>query len=64
MGVTLTSLNEKSLREIGLIKINSLVLHQVKLAKKANLDGVVCSANEVKKIRRLFERNYYTGIIW
>ena len=41
-------------------KINSLVLHQVKLAKKANLDGVVCSANEVKKIRRLFKKEIIT----
>ena len=62
LGVTtLTSLNEKSLREIGFNKkINSLVLHQVKLAKKANLDGVVCSANEVKKIRRLFKKEIIT----
>ena len=47
LGVTtLTSLNEKSLREIGFNKkINSLVLHQVKLAKKETLDGLVCSAN-------------------
>ena len=62
LGVTtLTSLNEKSLREIGFNKkINSLVLHQVKLAKKANLDGVVCSAKEVKKIRRLFKKEIIT----
>ena len=62
LGVTtLTSLNEKSLREIGFNKkINSLVLHQVKLAKKANLDGVVCSANEVKMIRRLFKKEIIT----
>ena len=40
---TLTSLDNKSLKEIGYSKnIDQLVSHQVKLAKKANLDAIVC----------------------
>ena len=58
---TLTSLNDKSLKEIGYSKnINQLVPHQVKLAKKANLDGVVCSAHEVKIVKKLFKKEIIT----
>jgi len=58
---TLTSLNNKSLKEIGYSKnINQLVSHQVKLAKKANLDAVVCSANEVKLVKKFFKKEIIT----
>jgi len=58
---TLTSLNNKNLREIGYkIKIENLVIHQAKLAKKANLDALVCSAKEVKKIRKIFKKEIIT----
>ena len=58
---TLTSLNDKSLKEIGYSKnINQLVTHQVKLAKKANLDAIVCSAHEVKIVKKFFKKEIIT----
>ena len=58
---TLTSLNNKSLKEIGYNRnINQLVSHQVKLAKKANLDAVVCSAHEVKIVKKFFKKEIIT----
>ena len=58
---TLTSLNNKSLKEIGYNKnINQLVSHQVKLAKKANLDAIVCSAYEVKIVKKFFKKEIIT----
>ena len=58
---TLTSLNDKSLKEIGYSKnINQLVTHQVKLAKKANLDAIVCSAHEVKIAKKFFKKEIIT----
>ena len=62
VGVTiLTSLNNKSLKEIGYNKnINQLVSHQVKLAKKASLDAIVCSAHEVKIVKKFFKKEIIT----
>ena len=58
---TLTSLNNKSLKEIGYSKsVNQLVYHQVKLAKKANLDAIVCSAHEVKFLKKFFKKEIIT----
>jgi len=58
---TLTSLNNKSLKEIGFNKtVNQLVSHQAKLAKKANLDAIVCSAHEVKIIKKFFKKEIIT----
>ena len=58
---TLTSLDNKSLKEIGYNKnINQLVTHQVKLAKKANLDAIVCSAHEVKIVKKFFKKEIIT----
>ena len=58
---TLTSLNNKALKEIGYNKdINQLVSHQVKLAKKANLDAIVCSAQEIKLVKKFFKREIIT----
>ena len=55
LGVTvLTSFSEKSLKEIGHTKsINSLVIHQAKLAKSAGLDGIVCSAKEARLVKKI-----------
>ena len=45
----LTSLDNKALKEIGYNKdVKKLVVHQAKLAQKAKLDAIVCSAKEVK----------------
>ena len=58
---TLTSLNNKSLKEIGFNKnINQLVSHQAKLANKANLDAIVCSAHEVKIVKKFFKKEIIT----
>ena len=62
IGVTvLTSLNDKSLKEIGFNKkVKKLVIQQVKLANKAKLDGIVCSAQEVSIIRKIFKKEIIT----
>jgi len=54
LGVTiLTSLNNKSLQEIGHIKtVEQLVLIQANLIKKSGCDGIVCSAQEAKLVRK------------
>ncbi len=58
---TLTSLDNKDLKEIGYKKsIRELVAHQAKLAKKANLDALVCSAHEAKYIKRFFKKEIIT----
>ena len=57
----LTSLNEKSLKEIGYDKkLNSIVAHQAKLASKAKLDALVCSAQEAKLVRKVFKKEIIT----
>ena len=57
LGVTiLTSLNNRSLREIGYTKtVEKLVLQQARLIKKSGCDGVVCSAQEAKLIRKKYK---------
>ena len=62
IGVTvLTSLDNKALREIGFSKdVKKLVLHQVKLANKAKLDAIVCSAQEVKLVKKYFKKEIIT----
>ena len=58
---TLTSLDNKSLKEIGYKKnVNQLVSHQVRLAKKANLDAIVCSAHEAKIVKKFFKKEIIT----
>ncbi len=58
---TLTSFDQKSLKEIGYNrKLESLVLHQARLASKAKLDALVCSAHEVKKIKKIFKKEIIT----
>ena len=57
LGVTiLTSLNNKSLKEIGHTKsVEQLVLKQAGLIKKSGCDGIVCSAQEAKLIRKKYK---------
>ena len=62
IGVTiLTSLDNKSLKEIGFNKrVKQLVLHQAKLANRAKLDAIVCSAQEVKIVKKVFKKEIIT----
>tara|TARA_B100001769_G_scaffold254312_1_gene230004 strand:+ start:1121 stop:1822 length:702 start_codon:yes stop_codon:yes gene_type:complete len=57
LGVTiLTSLNNKSLKEIGYKDdVNKLVLKQTNLIIKSGCDGVVCSAKEAKLLRKKYK---------
>ena len=57
LGVTiLTSLNNKSLKEIGYKdNVNKLVLKQTNLIIKSGCDGVVCSAKEAKLLRKKYK---------
>ena len=62
IGVTiLTSLDNKAVKEIGFSKnIKELVLHQAKLATKAKLDAIVCSAQEAKIVKKVFKKEIIT----
>ena len=57
LGVTiLTSLNNNSLKEIGHTKsVEQLVLKQAGLIKKSGCDGIVCSAQEAKLVRKKYK---------
>tara|TARA_Y100000741_G_scaffold321498_1_gene270684 strand:- start:277 stop:966 length:690 start_codon:yes stop_codon:yes gene_type:complete len=57
LGVTiLTSLNNKSLKEIGYTKsVEQLVLKQAELIKKSRCDGIVCSAQEASIVRKRYK---------
>ena len=57
LGVTiLTSLNNKSVGEIGYInKIDKLVLKQLALIRKSGAAGCICSANEALIIRKKYK---------
>ena len=58
---TLTSLNDKDLKEIGFNKkVSELVRHQVKLAKKAKLDAIICSGHEIKSVKKIFNKEVIT----
>ena len=58
LGVTvLTSLNSKSLKEIGYnTSIQNLVLKQANIVKKSGCHGIVCSAQEAKIIRKRYNK--------
>ena len=62
IGVTiLTSLDNKSLKEIGFNKkVKTIVLQQAKLASRAKLDAVVCSAQEVNIVKKVFKKEIIT----
>ncbi len=58
LGVTiLTSFSPSSIKKVGHTKsIKELVKKQAILAKAANLDGIVCSAHEIKFIKKICKR--------
>ena len=57
----LTSLENKTLKEIGFNKdVKKLVYHQAKLANKAKLDALVCSAQEVSIVKKVFKKEIIT----
>ena len=62
IGVTvLTSLDDKTLKEIGFNKnLKKIVLDQARLANKAKLDAIVCSAQEVKIVKKVFKKEIIT----
>ena len=62
IGVTvLTSLDNNSLKDIGFNKdVKKLVLHQARMANKAKLDAIVCSAQEVKLVKKVFKKEIIT----
>ena len=62
VGVTiLSSLDNKALKEIGFNKeVKKLVLHQARLASKAKLDAIVCSAQEASMVRKVFKKEIIT----
>ena len=62
IGVTiLTSLDNKSLKDIGFNKdVKKIVLDQARLANRAKLDALVCSAREVKFVKKVFKREIIT----
>ena len=58
---TLTSLNNKDLKEIGYNKtVNELVRLQAKLATKAKLDAIICSGHEIRSVKRVFKKEIIT----
>ena len=62
IGVTiLTSLDHKALKEIGFNKnLKKLIFHQARLATKAKLDAIVCSAQEVEIVKKVFKKEIIT----
>ena len=62
IGVTiLTSLDNKALKDIGFNKdVKKIVLHQARMANKAKLDALVCSAQEVKLVKKVFKKEIIT----
>tara|TARA_Y100000590_G_C15493828_1_gene928888 strand:+ start:284 stop:955 length:672 start_codon:yes stop_codon:yes gene_type:complete len=58
---TLTSLDNKKLKQTGHTKsVKNLVIQQAKLALKANLDALVCSAHEVAYVKKIFKKEIIT----
>ena len=58
---TLTSLNDEKLKQTGHTQtVKNLVIKQAKLARKANLDALVCSAHEVSYIKHIFKKEIIT----
>ena len=58
---TLTSLDNKDLKEIGYNKkVNELVKHQARLAKKAKLDAIICSGHEIRSVKSVFNKEIIT----
>ena len=58
---TLTSLNNKNLKEIGYTKsVKNLIIHQSKLAQQAKLDAIVCDGKSVKYVKKNFKKEIIT----
>ena len=58
---TLTSLNDKNLKQTGHTRsVKNLVIQQAKLAAKASLDALVCSAHEVPYVKPIFKKEIIT----
>ena len=58
---TLTSLNDKNLKQTGHTRsVKNLVIQQAKLAAKANLDALVCGAHEFPYVKRVFKKEIIT----
>ncbi len=52
----LTSFNNKSIKEIGYTKnINQIVLKQASIIKRSGCDGIVCSAQEAKIVKKKYK---------
>ena len=62
VGVTiLTSLDNKSLKEIGFNKdVKKIVLDQARLAAKVKLDAIVCSPHEIEIVKKVFKKEIIT----
>ena len=62
IGVTvLTSQSDEDLKEQGIMRtVAEQVLHLSALAQRAGLDGVVCSAQEVRTIKALCGQTFVT----
>ena len=60
IGVTmLTSLDERDLLSFGInISVTEYVKKLVKLASEFDLDGVVCSPNELKMLREIYPKDF------
>ena len=57
----LTSMNDEDLRSIGIeSSVEETVLRLAELSKRAGLDGVVCSAKEVKLIKENLGKDFIT----
>ena len=57
----LTSLDNKTLKEIGFNKdVKKIVFNQAQLAAKAKLDAIVCSAQEVNIVKKVFKKEIIT----
>ncbi len=57
----LTSLDSKELKQIGFNKtIKNLVYQQAKLANKVKLDAIVCSAQEINIVKKVFKKEIIT----
>ena len=59
IGVTvLTSFDEDGIKEVGIHNsIDDQVLNLAKLANENNLDGIVCSPQEIRRIKQETENN-------
>ena len=53
----LTSFSEKSIKQTGHTKsIKKIVIQQASLAKRAKLDGIVCSGHETKSVKTICKK--------